>query len=102
MDLSGVDLVYGGGAVKNACQVLEHPAACYVKLAKTEEGGGSIWDFAASACLFEACGSVVSDVFGAALDLNPVGSTFMHERGVLFATDADLARRLRELVARRR
>ena len=44
----------------------------------------------------------MSDVFGAALDLNPVGSTFMHERGVLFATDADLARRLRELVAHRR
>ena len=99
--LLGVDLRVGAGAVVNACSVLRSPPGCYLKL-PARSGGGSVWDFAASACLFEACGSVVSDVFGAALDLNPVGSTFMHERGVLFATDADLARRLRELVARRR
>ena len=40
---------------------------------------------------------VATDIHGAPLDLNRPDSTFMHHRGVLFATDEDLAGRLREL-----
>ena len=53
--LDGVEVVYGSGAVKNACQVLDYPAACYLKLPKSEDGGGSIWDFAATACIVGEC-----------------------------------------------
>ena len=47
----------GGGAVLNACQVLEHPPALYFKRPKKQPGGGSLWDFAATACLFEEAGA---------------------------------------------
>jgi len=97
--LDGIDLVYGSGAVKNACQVLDYPAACYVKLPKPEEGGGSIWDFAATACIVEEAGGWVSDIHGQALRLNPRESMFMNRRGVVYASSAALAARLVELSA---
>ena len=86
MQLDGFDLVYGNGAVKNACQVLEFPAACYFKLPKTEEGGGSIWDFAATACIAKEAGAWVSDIHGQTLDLNRRDSSFMNHQGVMFAS----------------
>jgi len=95
--LDGLEVHSGAGAVVNACQVLESPPACYFKLPKNGEGGGSIWDFAATACLFAEAGAVVSDIHGGRLDLNRTGSTFMNHRGVLFATDEALAEQIRAL-----
>lgn len=86
-----LDVVIGGGAVMNACSVLECPPACYFKLPKMKAGGGSIWDFAATACLFqEAGGAVATDFAGGALDLNRVDSTFMNHQGVCFASNSEL------------
>ncbi|MGJ8649826.1 MAG: 3'(2'),5'-bisphosphate nucleotidase CysQ family protein [Opitutaceae bacterium] len=88
---SGLDVVIGGGAVMNACSVLECPPACYFKLPKMKAGGGSIWDFAATACLFqEAGGAVATDFAGGALDLNRMDSTFMNHQGVCFASNSEL------------
>ncbi len=87
------------GAVVNACRVLMHAPACYFKLPKPHEGGGSLWDFAATACLFHEAGAVATDIHGEPLDLNRVDSTFMNHRGVLFATDEALAREIRALHA---
>ncbi len=87
-------MVYGNGAVKNACHVLGSPEAFYIKLPQTKPGGGSIWDFAATACLFNESGAWVSDVYGNPLDLNRVDSTFMNHRGVVFASSALIVRTL--------
>lgn len=92
--LDGVEVIYGSGAVKNACQVLDYPGACYLKLPKAQDGGGSVWDFAATACIVTAAGGWASDVLGQALALNPKGSTFMNQRGVVYASNERIARYL--------
>ena len=73
--------------------VLDNQPGCYLKL-PAGRGGGSLWDFAATACMFHEAGSVATDVHGGALDLNRPDSTFMNHRGVLFASDERVARRL--------
>jgi fructose-1,6-bisphosphatase/inositol monophosphatase family enzyme len=96
--LSGLSAIHYGGAVINACHALEQAPGCHFKFAKPQEGGGSIWDYAATACLFQEAGAVVSDVHGSALDLNRKDSTFMNHRGALYATDSALAERIREIL----
>ena len=88
-----------GGAVINACHALENGPGCHFKFAKPQEGGGSLWDYAATACLYEEAGAVVSDVHGQPLDLNRPDSTFMNHRGAIYATDQDLAKRIRGILA---
>ena len=92
--LTEVALYTTGGAVMNACQVLSFPPACYFKQ-PGPTGGGSLWDFAATACLFHAVGAVATDMHGDPLDLNRADSSFMNHRGVLFASDEALAQRIR-------
>lgn len=93
MELGGTEakVVMGSGAVLNALQALTNPPACYFKFPKAEEGGGALWDFAATACLFTEAGAVATDIDGEALDLNRTGDTWMNQRGVLFATSSRLA-----------
>ena len=92
--LAGTELVYGGAAVKNACQVLDYRAACYLKLPKPEQGGGSIWDFAATVCIVGEAGGWVSNIHGQALELNRRDSTFMNDQGVVYASNERIARYL--------
>ena len=87
-----------GGAVINACHALEQAPGCHFKFAKSQEGGGSLWDYAATACLFEEAGAFVSDAFGDHLDLNRPDSTFMNHRGAVYATDENLAQRIRGIL----
>ncbi len=96
MGLDGVRIDATGGAVMNASRVLDNAPACYFKFPKPT-GGGSLWDFAATTCLFNEIGAVATDMCGAALDLNRADSTFMCHRGVLFASDETLAAHLRRL-----
>ena len=88
-----------GGAVINACHALESGPGCHFKFAEPQEGGGSLWDYAATACLFEEAGAVVSDVHGQPLDLNRSDSTFMNHCGAVYASDENLAQRIREILA---
>jgi len=88
-----------GGAVINACHALENAPGCHFKFAKPQEGGGSLWDYAATACLFEEAGAVVSDVHGEPLELNRPDSTFMNHRGAVYATDQNLAERIRGILS---
>ena len=81
--LSGLRIDVDAGAVMNACKVLTNPLACYLKLPKTD-GGGSLWDYAATACLFKEAGAVATDVYGEAFELNRGDSTLMCHRGILF------------------
>ena len=71
--------------------MLDEAPACYVKLPKVKVGGGSLWDYAATACLYAEAGAHVSDIYGAPLDLNRKDSSFMNHRGVLFCSDPLLA-----------
>lgn len=96
---SGLDRIQvrvGAGAVMNACGVFDHPPGCYVKL-PTPDGGGSLWDFAATACIATELGVVVTDANGERLDLNRADGTSMGHRGICFASDDVLATRLRAL-----
>ena len=88
---TGVEVVAGAGAVLNACRVLEEGPACYFKAPKSEAGGGSLWDFAATTCLFAEAGLHARDFSGRPLDLNPAESTFMNHRGVCYASTVTLA-----------
>jgi len=85
-----------GGAAMNACQVLEQPSACYVKFPKPQQGGGSVWDYAATSCLFREADASVSDIHGNPLVLNPTGSTFMNHCGVLYCSNQLIAERILE------
>lgn len=89
--LNGLTRVFGNGAVKNACHVITSSYSCYVKLPKPEEGGGSIWDFAATACIAAEAGAWVSNAKGEPLSLNSQGSTFMNQQGILYASNHQLA-----------
>jgi len=86
-----------GGAAMNACQVLEHPPACYVKFPKPQQGGGSVWDYAATSCIFGEAGAPATDIHGNSLVLNPVRSTFMNHCGVLYSSNQLIADRMIEL-----
>lgn len=88
--LDGVRTINQGGAAMNACWVVENAPAIYFKLPKAEDGGGSLWDYAASACLFAELGAVATDCLGEPLQLNREGSTFMNQDGVVYASSAEL------------
>lgn len=87
--VKSVDMTFHSGAVVKACRVCEKPPMVYFCFPR--DGGASIWDFAATACIVKAAGGWVSDAFGNPLDLNRPDSTYMHHRGILYASDEELA-----------
>lgn len=85
LGLNGVKEISGAGAVLNAIRVLENGPACMLKFPKKESGGGSIWDFAATACIYQELGLPATNFEGGRLDLNRKDSTFMNHEGVFYA-----------------
>lgn len=85
LNLTGIKEIHGGGSVLNAIWVLENGPACMLKFPKKEVGGGSIWDFAATACIFQELGLPATNFAGGPLDLNKRESTFMNHKGVFYA-----------------
>jgi len=95
--LEGFELTkYGGGAM-NACWGLEKAPSCYFKFPKPSHGGGSLWDYAASACIATEAGAHVSDIHGHPLDLNRKDSSFMNHKGILYASDAGIAHHITDI-----
>lgn len=84
LNLIGVKEISGAGSVLNAMLVLDNGPACMLKLPKKEIGGGSIWDFAATACIFEELGLYATNFEGGSLDLNQKNGTFMNRQGVFY------------------
>ena len=76
----------GAGAVLNAILVAEHAPALFLKLPKKEKGGGSIWDFAATACMFKELGLEATDFYGKPLELNRKDGSFMNDSGIYFSS----------------
>lgn len=89
---STVKHLYKGGAALNACWVLDQAPACYFKLPKKKNGGGSLWDFAATTCIFNEIGAHVSNAAGEILELNTPSTTYMNRQGVLFASSAKIGK----------
>lgn len=84
LHLQGIREMDGAGSVLNAILVLEHGPACMLKLPKEEDGGGSIWDFAATACIYEELGLPATNFAGGRLGLNRREGTFMNREGVFY------------------
>ena len=91
LGLKGAMIQYKAGAVMNACYVLETANSCYFKYPRLDNSGGSLWDYAATACLFNEVGAIASDISGKPMELNRKGNTFMNHRGILYASDPQLA-----------
>ncbi len=85
LSLTEVKEIAGAGAVLNAILVLENGPACMMKRPKTESGGGSVWDYAATACIYHELGLRATNYNGSRLDLNKKVGTFMNHEGVFFA-----------------
>lgn len=84
-------ILYGGSCM-SAIYVVQNPPAAFFKFPKPENGGGSLWDFAAGACIVKEAGGHACDMLlGEPLDLNRPDSTFMNHRGVIIATSQQLA-----------
>jgi len=90
-DIEKIEIQNYAGAVLNAIWTLEKAPGCYFKLPKTTIGGGSLWDFAATACIVKEAGAYGTSFNGSVLDLNRKDSTYMNHKGVLYASDQTLA-----------
>lgn len=84
LGLKSIKEISGKGAVMCAISVLENGPACFLKLPKKELGGGSIWDYAATACIYQELGLPATDFKGEPLNLNKTDGTFMNEKGVYY------------------
>lgn len=93
--LQGLNIMDTGGAVMNAIWALEYAPACYFKYPKVNKGGGAIWDFAATACIYAEADAYMSDIHGKPLELND--SLFMNHCGVIYASDKHLAENVQAL-----
>ena len=85
LGLDVVKEIAGAGSVLNGIHVLENGPACMLKLPKKESGGGSIWDFAATACMYHELGLPATNFEGGKLNLNRKESTFMYQEGIFYA-----------------
>ena len=92
LGLDGVKEIAGSGAVLNALLVLENNPACMMKFPKKEKGCGSIWDYAATACIYNELGLTATNFSGGTLDLNKRIGSFMNHEGVFFSTDFEIKR----------
>ncbi len=84
LGLSEYRVLSGAGAVMNAIRVLEHGPAFMLKMPKTTLGGGCIWDYAATACIYHEMDRVATDFHGEALDLNKEDGPYMNSKGIYF------------------
>jgi 3'-phosphoadenosine 5'-phosphosulfate (PAPS) 3'-phosphatase len=85
------------GAVINAIYLIKRNPACYFKFPRNNNSDGCLWDFAATACIIQELGMIVSDFKGNKLDLNYTNSTFINDNGVLYASNSQLSNFIKNL-----
>ena len=83
--LDEMKIISGGGLVINAIRTAENRPGFMLKLPKESEGGGSLWDYAATACICTELGISTTNFKGGKLDLNHKESTFMNHEGMVYA-----------------
>ncbi len=91
LGLNGANIQFKDGAVMNACNILQQANSCYFKFPRKENSGGSIWDYAATACVFNEVNAIATDISGFPLELNRAGTTYMNHRGFLYCGQQQLA-----------
>jgi myo-inositol-1(or 4)-monophosphatase len=92
-----LQVISQGGAVMNAVWVLENNPACYFKIPKKGQGGGSVWDYAATTCLFNELPFLHGDIEGNKLKLNPSETTYFNVFGILYASEKALGEKIIKL-----
>jgi len=70
--------------VINAMRTAENGPAFMAKLPKPEQGGGSLWDYAAAACICLELGMKVGGYHGEPLELNKKRDTYLNHQGMYF------------------
>lgn len=90
------------GAVLNACWVVDKAPGCYFKIPKPQTGGGSLWDFAASACIVDEAKAYCKSMDDTALDLNRSDSSFMNHKGALYASNQEIAKKIKEVLIKQK
>jgi fructose-1,6-bisphosphatase/inositol monophosphatase family enzyme len=88
--LTAIKEVSGAGAVLNAILVAENGPACFLKLPKKETGGGSIWDYAATACIFKELNLSATNFSGGRLNLNKKRNSFMNDEGICYLNSVNI------------
>ncbi len=76
--------IHHGGAIMNAIWSIENQPSYYIALPKKEQGGGCIWDYAATVCIYKELGLKVTDYYGKPLMLNHPETIYMNAFGVRF------------------
>lgn len=90
LGLDSLEIHHLGGAVMNGISTIDMAPAIYFKFPKKAQGGGSLWDFAASSIIQREAGGWNSNYYQRPLDLNREDSTFMNHEGVIFCSDKSL------------
>ncbi|MBC3759810.1 inositol monophosphatase [Hyunsoonleella sp. SJ7] len=85
LGLKGITELSGKGAVMCAISVLDNGPACFLKLPKKDKGGGSIWDYAATVCIYNELGLPATAFNGEPIDLNKKNGAFMNDEGVYYS-----------------
>lgn len=86
-----------GGSVMNSCRVIEEHPAVYFKFPQSRAGGGCIWDFAATTCIYNEIGAFATDIHGSNLHLNNPHTCYFNHGGVLFTGVKALQKRVCDL-----
>ena len=86
IDKETIKTCHHAGAIMNAIWTIEKAPSYYFALPKSTQGGGCIWDYAATVCIFNELDLQVSDYYGKQLHLNQPDSIYMNKYGVIFST----------------
>jgi len=92
-----LQVIKHGGAAMNAIWVIENHPAIYMKFPKQEDGGGSLWDYAATTCIYNELGASATDFWGKDLMLNSNASTFMNKKGIYYCSSIALYNKTKAL-----
>lgn len=79
-----------GGAVMQALNTIELAPCVFYKKPKPEEGGGCLWDYAATSIIHSEAGGFNSDYNKNPLNLNSKESVYMNHCGVFFSAPLEL------------
>jgi fructose-1,6-bisphosphatase/inositol monophosphatase family enzyme len=83
---SKVEIIAIGGAVMNAIWTIENAPALYAKAPKPKKGGGSIWDYAATTCIYRELGLEAGDYEGNNLSFNNPETIYFNHCGIRFSS----------------
>lgn len=75
-----------GGAVMQALKTIELSPCLFYKRPKKEEGGGCLWDYAATSVIHREAGGLNSDFGLNPLNLNSADSLYMNHCGIIYAS----------------